>query len=76
VCLGEPADPQLRVGRLGGFLGGHSLEVGVDDVDTHAATVGESRDQRAKRLRRATGTTDDATEVLGVHAHLENLAAL
>src|SRR5687768_11453902 len=48
--------------------------VGVDDVDANAATVGEGGDERAERLRGAAGTADHATEVLGVHMNLEDLA--
>jgi len=75
VRLRQATDPQLSVGWLGGSWVCHRLEVGVDDVDAHLAAIGESRDQGAKRLRRAAGAPDHATEVLGVHAHLENLAA-
>ena len=52
------------------------LEVGVDDVDAHAPTVGERRDERAERLGRATGAADHPAEVLRMHAHLEHVAAL
>ena len=52
------------------------LEVGVDDVDAHATSVGERRDERAERLGGATGAADHPAEVLWVHAHLEHVAAL
>src|SRR4051794_11741101 len=45
--------------------------VDVDDVDPDGLSVGECLDDGAQRCRGATGTADDATEVLGVHAHLE-----
>src|SRR5690554_2924486 len=51
-----------------------SLVIGVDNVDAHLAAVGESRDQGAERLRRAAGATDHAAKILGMHAHLENIA--
>jgi hypothetical protein len=58
---------------LAGF-GAATLEVGVDHVDAHSLTIGESRDKRAEGLRGATSATDDAAEILGVHAHLKDLA--
>ena len=51
------------------------LEVGVDDVDAHASAVGERRDERAKCFGRTAGTANHAAEVIGVHAHLEDLAS-
>jgi hypothetical protein len=71
----QPTHTEFSVAGLRRFLGRHGLVVGVDDVDPHAATVGQCRDQGAERLRRATGTTDNATEVIGVHAHLEYITA-
>src|SRR5690606_10062045 len=50
------------------------LVVGVDHVDTNFTAVGQGSHQRAKCLRGAARATDHATEVLGVHAHLEDLA--
>ena len=41
----------------------------------NAAAVGESRDQGAQCFRSPARTADHATEVLGVHAHLEDIAA-
>jgi hypothetical protein len=52
------------------------LEVGVDDVDANAPSIGERRDERAEGLGGATGAADHASEVLWVHAHLEHVAAL
>jgi len=50
--------------------------IGVDDVDTHPAPVGERRDQGAQCLGSATGSADHTSKVVGVHAHLEHVAAL
>src|SRR5512145_760284 len=49
--------------------------VGVDDVDPDPAAVGEGGHDGAQRLRGATRPPDDTAEVLGVHVHLEDLAA-
>src|SRR5690606_36620199 len=52
-----------------------SRRVGVDDVDAHPAPVGERRHEGAEGLRGAPRAADHAAEVLGVHTHLEDLAA-
>src|SRR5690606_42044013 len=44
-------------------------------VDAHPAPVGERRHEGAEGLRGAPRAADHAAEVLGVHTHLEDLAA-
>ena len=75
VRLDEAADAQLRcVGGVRGDLPASATSV-VRDVDAHAAAVGERRDEGAQRLRGAAAAPDHATAVVGVHAHLEDVAA-
>jgi hypothetical protein len=79
VRLREPTNPQLGlVGRGNCGLSHRTgrLEVGVDDVDAHASTVGERRNQSAKGFRGAPGAADDSAEIVGMHANLKHLAAL
>jgi len=71
----QPTHTEFSVAGLRRFLGRHGLVVCVDDVDAHPATIGQSRDQGAKRLRGATRASDHTTEVVGVHAHLENITS-
>src|SRR4051812_40599448 len=77
---GRPMRPTTTVsgeGWCGAVKGGSSRSsatVGVDDVDPEAATADTGHDL-AQRLGGAAATTDDLAQVVGVHPHLEGLAA-
>src|SRR5690606_11528827 len=52
------------------------LGIGVHHVDADPATVGEGGDEGSQGGGRAATAANDAAEVLGVHAHLEELATV
>tara|TARA_R110002020_G_scaffold152794_3_gene330795 strand:+ start:9812 stop:10105 length:294 start_codon:yes stop_codon:yes gene_type:complete len=76
VSFRQAPHSQLCATFAGNLCFAHCLEVSVDDVDTHLATIGESRDQRAQSFRGATRATDNTAEILWVHANLEKVTAL
>ena len=52
-----------------------SPTVDVNHVDTHGAVRREGADDGAQRFRGTAGAADDASQVVGVHAHLENITS-
>src|SRR4051812_9706373 len=72
---GRTGAPVITAGVTTGVPEGRSAPpVDVDDVDTHRLAVGKGLDDGAQRARRPTRPTDDAAEVVGVHAHFEQRA--
>src|SRR3954464_9066726 len=72
---GRPMRPTTTVSGVGGGVVLRcSASVGVDDVDPQAAAADPGHDL-AQRLGGTPAAADDLAEVVGVHPHLEGLAA-
>src|SRR5882757_3421693 len=74
VVISTRTSPRMPCGRVIRPTTSCIASVGVDDVDPDP-TAADGTDDLAQRLGRPAASADHRTEVLGVHADLQALAA-